>query len=107
MGIADQVGEKGEGFECTVNDVWLSAQKMFSMGQTAFLPSDELHSITKKSLNAIKAEYDVGCQADDAEGCHYDFGSYDYDGLALVAQTFHKWLYDDGHTLAEIDYLNP
>lgn len=104
--ITEQVAEQ-RSLACSAGEVFTAAKHMFSLGQTAFFPSDTIrHGITGYTLNAIKRAYLDACTAEEAEGCHNDFASYDYDGLALAASVFHTWLYTEGHRLTEIDYTN-
>lgn len=103
--IREQAAAHEGALRCGRDELLTTAHGMLSLGQAAFVPSTTMrHGIMGHTLSEIKASYLETCGHPDAEGCHEDFASYDFDALALAVQTFHVWLYEQGHALSEIDY---
>jgi len=102
--MAEQADVQAD-FGCTADEAFNAMGGIWGVGQMQFKPSTADHEITGQSLKEIRTKYFDECVQPDI-GCHPDFGPYNYDGLALFAKTFHIWMYDQGHSLDELNYVN-
>merc|ERR1719159_900360 len=104
--MAEQTVEaNGEYAGCTLDQLNTAAQHYIAFDQLSFYASDTLrHGVTNAVLNDVKNAYGAQCPVENGgEGCHWSFAPYEYDGLAGVANMFHKWIYEHGNDLS---YLN-